>query len=101
MPNDTYFGKIRIWSIAPTKDLYIKRIYERQTKNPFTVSRMNPQHFYSIVKLEKLIVSSKKGTNEERINWLKTKEILLKRENVYSIYMRSSFTTEFVEVYKH
>lgn len=102
LPNDTDFGKIETALKSQQKiytpDEYIDVMRSCKKKNPLTVTRMKTVDFYSTAKLEKLIVNRKKGTAGEKINWLRTKEILLKKENPYSIYMRSTFDEDFIEV---
>lgn len=91
LPNDTDFSKIecelkhheRIYTVE--EYMNIMKICKK--KNPLQVIRMNKQHFLSTKHIEKKIVNRKICTNKNKVNWLKTKQILLKKEDPYLITM--------------
>lgn len=51
---------------------------------------MESRDFVGTQKLEKNIVNSKISVNKKKINWLKIKEILLKKEELFSIFIKTS-----------
>ena len=62
------------------------------------VHRMKKEDFLSSLNLEKKISNRKKAVDGSKISWLNTKEIMLKKNEKYSIFMRTSLDGEFVEV---
>lgn len=99
LPNDTDFSNIesrlrrhqRIYTLQEYMDV----MKHCKKKNPLKVIRM--ENFVSSKILEKNIVNRKIFKNNEKVNWLKTKEILLKKDDT-TIYMRTSFEKDFNEL---
>lgn len=93
LPNDTDFSKIE-YQLKYHERIYTPEEYINVMKickklKPLRVYRMQKQDFISVSKFEKKIVSRKTFTTKEKVNWLRTKEILLKKEAEHSIFMKS------------
>lgn len=61
------------------------------------VNRIEATKFISTANLEQNIVNRKMYTNE-KVSWLKTKEILLKKQHPCSIFMKESFAEDFRQI---
>lgn len=98
LPNDKDFGDIeralkynqRIY----TPDDYIQIMALCKKKNSLITSQMEIDDFYSTEPLEKLIVNRKKKTRNVKVNWMKTRELGITKEDPYHIYMKSDFDRE-------
>ncbi|KAL0822827.1 hypothetical protein ABMA28_004824 [Loxostege sticticalis] len=93
LPNDTDFSKIetqlKYHERIYTADEYISVIKRSKKKNPIQVQRMGKEDFFSTKKIEKNIVNRKICVNKVKVNWLQTKEILLKKEYMHTIFMKT------------
>lgn len=67
-------------------------------KKPLEVYRMKTEDFLSTNKIKKKLVNRKVCVNKKKINWLKTKEILIEKEKPYSIFMKTTESVEFQEL---
>ncbi|XP_073956928.1 uncharacterized protein [Choristoneura fumiferana] len=102
LPNDRDFGKIeggfkRQQRIYTPED-YMSIMKTCKKNKPMIVHRMNQNDFLSSLKLEKSITNRKKTTDGDKVSWLSTKEIELKKGEMYKIYMRSNFYEDFKEL---
>lgn len=102
LPNDTDFGKIEC-ALKYQQRVYLPEDYMNTMRTckknkPLQVHRMTPKDFLGAANLEKLITNRKKTVTGEKISWLKTKEILLRKEEVYSLFMRQTLKDEYEEV---
>lgn len=94
MPNDTDFSKIKC-ELKRHERIYTAEDYMTimkicKKKNPLQVTRMNTQDFKSTKKIKKKLVHNRKiCINKVKVNWLKTKQILLSKEEPYLITMTS------------
>lgn len=59
---------------------------------------MNKADFYSTEKLEKNTTNRKKFTDKTKVNWIKTKEIRIEKEKVFSIFMKPSLEEDYKEL---
>lgn len=93
LPNDTDFSKIeyqlKFRERIYTAEEYMSVIKECKRVNPLQVHRMKTTDFYSVSNIEKKITNRKVFITKEKASWLKTKEILLKKDKLFSIFMRS------------
>lgn len=102
LPNDTDFSKIetrlkqhqRLYTVQD----YLSVMKQCKINNPLKVLEMKKEDFVGSKTLEKNIVNRKTYVNKSKVNWLKTKEILLKKNKEHSIFMRSAFNKEFQEL---
>lgn len=93
MLNDTDFSKIetmlkyheRIYTVEE----YINIIKKCKRKNPLQVYRMQKNDFMSTKVLEKNTTNRKLFITKEKVNWLKTKQILINKENKFDIFMKT------------
>ncbi|KAH9628494.1 hypothetical protein HF086_017320 [Spodoptera exigua] len=102
LPNDTDFGRIER-SLKHQQRLYTPDDYIEIMKNcrkikPMIVDRLTKEDFLSSRNLETKITNRKKAVNGSKISWLDTKEIVLKKEEMYSIFMRNNLDDELKEV---
>lgn len=69
-------------------------------KNKFQVIRMESADFQSTVQIEKNLIWNRKiDINNEKVSWLKTREIYLDKEKPFSIFFKQNFEDEsYVEV---
>ena len=65
-------------------------------KNPLEIIQMGC--FRGTSDLEKMITNREVDTNNEKISWLQTREIMLEKEKGFSIFMRKSLCGEFSEI---
>lgn len=91
LPNDTDFSKIE-YELKHHERVYTAEEYMNimkicKKKHPLQVTRMKTEDFLGTKKIEKKIVNRKICTNKDKVNWLKTKQILLKKEEKYLITM--------------
>ncbi|KAL0821958.1 hypothetical protein ABMA28_005346 [Loxostege sticticalis] len=99
LPNDTDFGKIECalkrQQRLYTPDDYIQVMKTCKKTNPMQVHRMHNENFLSSLKLEKNIVNRKKTIDGEKVSWLHTKEIMIKKDEMFKIYMKSNLNGDF------
>ncbi|KAJ2940817.1 hypothetical protein O0L34_g5819 [Tuta absoluta] len=92
LPNDTDFGRIecalKLQQRLYTPEDYMEVMKHCKQKKPMRVHRMQKNDFVSSSKLESLVTNRKKAVDGSKISWLKTKEIVLKKEDMFSIFMR-------------
>lgn len=102
LPNDNDFAKIetrlkqyeRIYSV----DDYIAIMKQCKNKNPLQVQKMESCDFVGSQILEKKIVNRKIFNDKSKVNWLKTKEILITKKTQHSLFMRTSFNEDYKEL---
>lgn len=102
LPNDTDFSKIetmlkyheRIYTVEE----YINIIKRCKRKNPLQVYRMKKNDFMSTKNLEKNTVNRKLFITKEKVNWLKTKQILIDKENKFIIFMKTAMDAAFSQL---
>lgn len=102
LPNDTDFGRIEC-SLKHQQRLYTPDDYIEIMKNcrkikPMIVDRLTKEDFLSSRNLETKITNRKKAVDGSKISWLDTKEIVLKKEEMYFIFMRNNLDDELKEV---
>ncbi|CAH1646168.1 unnamed protein product [Spodoptera littoralis] len=99
LPNDTDFGKIECalkrQQRLYTPDDYIHVMKTCKKTNPMHVHRMKNEDFLSSLKLEKNIINRKKTVDGEKVSWLHTKEIMIKKDEMFKIYMKTDLNEEF------
>lgn len=61
-------------------------------ENPFECHFMAKIDFYGTGDIEKSIVNPKTDVNKEKVNWLKTREVVLTKDDQFSIEMRAGFS---------
>nr|CAI5863052.1 unnamed protein product [Callosobruchus analis] len=102
LPNGSHFGDVecalkyqqRLYTI----DDYLQVMRNCRQKQKFLVNRMTRLDMISVSNMERAITNRKSDVNKENISWLKTHEILLKKDNP-TLYMRNHITdTNFSEV---
>lgn len=93
LPNDTDFGKIeshlKTFQRLYTADDYINVIKTCAKKNPLVPIKMGTEDFMSTEKLEKNITNRKTFNNKVKVNWLKTKHIQIRKDDIHSVFMKS------------
>lgn len=93
LPNDTDFSKIetmlkyheRIYTVSE----YINIIKKCKKQHPLQVYRMEKNDFMGTKILEKNTVNRKLFVSKEKVNWLKTKAILIDKNDMFNIYMKA------------
>lgn len=102
LPNDTDFGRIecalKLQQRLYTPEDYMQIMQVCKKNKPMQVQRMKTEDFLSSANLEKKITNRKKATDGSKVSWLNTKEIMLKKEDEFSIFMRSNLDDEPIEV---
>lgn len=102
MPNDTDFGKIeshlKHFERIYTAQDYINIIKGCKKVNPLEVVKMEKEDFKGTKLLEKNIVNRKTFGDKTKVNWLNTKQILIKKEKLYSVFMRKNMEEDFQEL---
>lgn len=102
LPNDTDFSKIeaqlKYHERIYTADEYMAVIKKSKKKNPLQVQRMEKKDFFSTKKIEKNIVNRKVFLDKTKANWLQTKEILLKKDEKFVIFMKTQNEEQFKEL---
>ncbi|CAH2101122.1 unnamed protein product [Euphydryas editha] len=76
-----------------TTDDHISITKNCKKSNPLKIVRMTSDKFLGTETLETKITNRK--LCEKKVNWLTTKEILLKKEDTYLIYMRKDFEEDY------
>ncbi|CAH1646166.1 unnamed protein product [Spodoptera littoralis] len=103
LPNDTDFSKIETkikeYDRIYTVEDYMNIMKHAKIRNPLHIKRMNNEQFLGCSNIEQGIVNRKVFRNKKKVNWLMTKEILLKKDFRYSIFMRIDFESEFDELF--
>lgn len=102
LPNDTDFGRIEC-ALKHQQRLYTPEDYIQTMKNcrkvkPMIVHRLTKEDFLSSRNLETKITNRKKAEDGCKINWLETKEIVLKKEKMFSIFMRNNLDEDLKEI---
>lgn len=99
LPNDTDFSKIesqlKYHDRIYTAEEHSNVIKSCKKKKPLEVYKMKTNDFLSTKKIEKKIVNRKIFVTKNKVNWLKTKEILIEKEKPYSIFMKTTGSEEF------
>ena len=93
LPNDSEFGVVEC-KLKYNNRLYTDLDYTRvmqdcRRKNKFTVKRMNKTDFFSVEPLLKLITNRKVDLEKNKVSWLNTFEISLKKDTPNILYMKS------------
>lgn len=103
LPNDTDFGKIeshlKNFQRLYTAEDYVNVIKTCTKKTPLVPIKMEKEDFVSTEKLEKNITNRKMFINKVKVNWLKTKHIQIRKDNVHSVFMSSDNNEEYQELY--
>lgn len=104
LPCDTEFGDaecaLKQYENLYTDEQYLKIMEDCRVENKFDVSRMSPDEFYSVKKLESLITNRKKDINNTKINWLETHEIVLEKTQPGIIKMQKNGIFQSVNLQK-
>lgn len=102
LPNDSEFGdfecSLKTYERVYTDKQYMKIMRNCRIKNKFQVNRLSSDDFFSVQKLEELIVNRKMDVNKQKINWMETHEILLEKSHPNIIKMKRKFKDEFQSV---
>lgn len=90
---DRCFGMIekqkRITSQIFTVDHWIRLISRAKKTEPlFFVKKMESNMFFSTANLQKQIVNRKRNIDGEKINWHKIRQIQIKKDDIFSIYIK-------------
>ena len=102
LPNDTDFGKIEC-ALKYQQRVYLPEDYMNTMRTckknkPLQVHRMEVKDILGSAYLEKAITNRKTSSTGEKITWLKTNEMLLKKEAMFSLFMRKSLEDDYEEV---
>lgn len=107
LPNDADFSDIEC-ALKHVQRLYLPSDYVAvmkscRKKKPFLVTEMTSNDFFGTEKLEKIIVNRKTNQNNDKINWLKLREIKLTKKEPTKIYVRTDFESTFdkIDVARH
>lgn len=96
LPNDSEFGDVeshlKCYQRLYTDEDYIRVMKVCRKKNPFTVTKLGKEDFFSTKNLEEGITNRKLDVEKNKINWLQFREIELKKDKLYSIFFRTAFT---------
>lgn len=102
LPNDTDFGRIecalKLQQRLYTPEDYMQIMQVCKKNKPMQIQRMKTEDFLSSANLEKKITNRKKATDGSKVSWLNTKEIMLKKEDEFSIFMRSNLDDDHIQV---
>ncbi|CAG9765894.1 unnamed protein product [Ceutorhynchus assimilis] len=95
LPNDSDFGDVECVLKRQTKmyspEDYIQVMKSCRRQHPIEIVSMEKKNFVSTKMLEKEIINRKKSCVEEKINWLKIKEIKILKESPYSIFIKTNY----------
>lgn len=95
LPNDSEFGDIECalkqHNRLYTPDDYINVVQNARKRSKFLVTRMNKEDFFSSQKLEAATTNRKKYTDGGNVNWLTTREIVITRDDRYSLGLSPRF----------
>lgn len=98
LPNDTDFGDIecalKLQQRLYTADDYINIMKSCKKKNPLVVHKMEKEHFFGTANVEKNIVNRKVDVSNSKINWLKFKEIEVRKDRPFTIFVKTSLGDE-------
>jgi len=97
LPNDSELGDVecaikRQQRLYTVED-YINTMKASRINKKFVITRMEGKDFVSIESLLKQIVNRKSDTCGEKISWLQAREISLRKDKPFSIFMRTSFSS--------
>ncbi|CAH1107451.1 unnamed protein product [Psylliodes chrysocephalus] len=98
LPNDSDFSDIEK-ALKYQQRLYVPQDYINviktcRKKTPFKVTAMEKMDFRSTEGMEKAIINRKVNTEGNKINWLSAKEIQLRKDHPYSLFLRTCHSTE-------
>ena len=93
LPNDSEFGdvecalksQIRLY----TPEDYISVMENCRRKNKFVVTRLQKEDFKSVTPLQNCITNRKSDVEKQKISWLSTFEIELRRDEPSKLFMKS------------
>lgn len=74
-----------------TDDDYVSVMKNSRKKNPFTVTKLKREDFFSVAPLEDGITNRKKDVQGNKINWLSFREIELLKDKPLSMLVRTAF----------
>ena len=87
LPNDSDFAQIesalKNQQILYFPSEYVKVMKQCRKKKPFLVTEMNTCDFLSVNMIEKKIVNRKTSIDGQKINWLKIRSIILKKDEPF------------------
>lgn len=69
---------------------YIHVMRTCRKKNPFVVEVMEASDFIGCAEMEKVIVNRKVDTAGNKINWMNIREILLKKDDPFKLYIKTN-----------
>lgn len=94
LPNDSEFGDVecalKTHNRLYTADDYIEVMESCRRKSKFTVTRMTKEDFFSISPIQDSITNRKTDINKQKISWLSTCEICIRKEEPGKIYMNEN-----------
>ena len=73
---------------------YINVMRNCRRKKPFDVTLMETSDFVGCSKMENHIVNRKVDTSGNKTNWMRIREIMLKREDPFKLYIKSDHNDE-------
>lgn len=102
LPNDSDFGDVEC-SIKTAGRLYtdtdyIKVMEDCRIENKFCIERLHGDDFFSVKQLEEATTNRKKDTDNVKVSWLDTHEILIEKSDPFTIKMRKHFQGVFQSV---
>lgn len=95
MPNDSDFGDIeralKLQQRLYTVEDYMNVMKVSRKRNALVVHRMEKEDFIGTKMLEAVTTNRKVDTEKGKINWLKTREVVIRKDKPLSIFMKSEF----------
>ena len=98
LPNDSHFGDVecalKSQQRVYTDQDYINIMRACRNKNKFIVNKITREDIVSVINLERAITNRKVDINKQSISWLKTHEIVLKKDKPYVLFMKNNIKDE-------
>ncbi|KAL4713786.1 hypothetical protein ACJJTC_012303 [Scirpophaga incertulas] len=98
LPNDSEFGDVECALKSNfrlyTPDDYIAVMENCRRKNKFVVTRLEKDDFQSVAPLQNSITNRKSDVDKQKISWLSTFEIELRRSEPTKLFMKSNLDEE-------
>ncbi|CAG9791146.1 unnamed protein product [Diatraea saccharalis] len=93
LPNDSEFGDVecalKSHNRLYTAEDYISVMKNCRRKNKFVVAKLQKDDFYSVVPLQERVTNRKIDTEKQKISWLETFEIELRKNDAQNIFIKS------------
>lgn len=102
LPNDSEFSDIecalKYHQRLYTAEDYINVIEKCRKRNKFVVTRMKNKDFVGTSVTEKCIVNRKKDVLDNKVNWMKTRQVTIFKSKPFRIFLQQTFDEEAQEV---